>query len=64
MADTLDYTITPFLRGKAHRATATLAAPISEHLRDYTLRVCRQISGILKQAGMRLDATAIVGRLE
>ena len=62
MADTLMYTITPFLRGNVHRATAMLATPTSEQLRDYSFRLCEQINGILKQAGIRLDATAIVGR--
>ena len=29
---------------------------------DYAVRLCHQINGILRQAGMQLDATVIVGR--
>ena len=62
MEDTLTYTITPFLRGNVHRASTMLERPTSEQLRDYSFRLCQQINGILEQAGLQLDATAIVGR--
>ena len=62
IADTLRHTITPFLRGNVHRATAMLARPNTDQLREYALRLCQQINGLLDQAGMRLDATAIVGQ--
>ena len=62
MADTLKYTITPFLQGNVHRATTTLERPTPGQLQDYASRLCHQINAILKQAGMQLDATVIVGR--
>ena len=61
MADTLRYTITPFLQGSVHRATTMLERPTPEQLHNYAVRLCHQIDGILKQAGMQLDATVIVG---
>ena len=62
MADTLRYTITPFLQRNARHATAMLERPTPEQLHDYAVRLCHQINGILRQAGMQLDATVIVGR--
>ena len=57
--DTLRYTITPFLQGSEHRATTMLERPTPEQLQDYALRLCHQINGILRQAGMHLDATIV-----
>ena len=56
-ADTLRYTITPFLRGNDGRATMVLEKPTTEQLQDYAYRLCNQINGILRQAGMQLNAT-------
>ena len=61
MADTLRYTVTPFLQGNVHRVTTMLERPTSEALHGYAARLCHQINGILKQAGMQLDATVILG---
>ncbi len=61
MADTLRYTITPFLQGNVHRAATMLERPTREKLHDYAFRLCHQMNGILKQAGMQLDATVIFG---
>ena len=62
IADTLRYTITPFLQGNRHRASAVLERPTTEQLQVYAYRLCSQINGILKQADMQLDATVIAGR--
>ena len=62
MADTLKYTITPFLQRNSRHATAMLERPTPEQLHDYAVRLCHQINGILRQAGMQLDATVVVGR--
>ena len=61
-ADTLRYTITPFLQGNRYRATTMFERPTPEQLQEYAFRLCNQINGILMQAEMRLDATVIVGR--
>ena len=61
MADTLRYTITPFLQRDALHATAALEKPTPEQLHDYAVRLCHQINGILRQGGMQLDATVMVG---
>ena len=62
IADTLKYTITPFLQGTEHRAATILEGPTVSQLQDYAFRLCNQINGILRQAGMELDATVIAGR--
>ena len=62
VADTLRYTIKPFLRRNVRRSGGMVERPTSRQLRDYAVRVCRQINGILRQAGMKLDATVIIGR--
>ena len=60
MTDTLRYTVRPFLRGNMQRATTMLEKPTTEQLRNYAFRLCQQIDGILRQAGMQLNATVIV----
>ncbi|MXY19938.1 MAG: hypothetical protein F4Y49_01225 [Dehalococcoidia bacterium] len=62
MADTLSYTITPFLGRNVRRATAIPEEPTPEQLHDYAVRLCHQINAILRQGGMQLDATVVVGR--
>ena len=62
MADTLRYTVSPFLQRDTPHATAALERPTSKQLHDYALRLCHQIDGILRQGGMQLDATVMVGR--
>ena len=62
LADTLRYTVNPFLQRNARHAMATLERPTSEQLHGYALRLCHQINGILRQAGMQLDATLIASR--
>ncbi len=61
MADTLRYTISPFLQRNARRATTTFERPTPKELHDYAFRLCHQINGILERAGMQLDATVIAG---
>ncbi len=61
VADTLKYTITPFLQRKRRDATAMHERPTREQLRDYAIRLCHQINGILRQGEMQLDATVVVG---
>ncbi len=61
MADTLRYTVTPFLQRNTRRATAVLERPTPKQLHDYALRLCHQVNGILKQGRMQLDATVMVG---
>ena len=62
IADTLKYTITPFLQGNKRRAAAALERSTAAQLQAYALRLCNQINGILKQADMQLDATIIAGK--
>ena len=62
IADTLRYTITPFLQRSARHATSMVERPTAEQLHDYAARLCHQLSGILRGAGMQLDATIILGR--
>ena len=62
LADTLKYTVKPFLQRNARHATAMFDRPTPEQLHDYAVRLCHQINGILRQAEMQLDATVIVGR--
>ena len=62
MADTLRYAIKPFLQRNTPQATGGLERPTPEQLHDYALRLCHQINGILRQGGMQLDATVMVGR--
>ena len=62
MADTLRYTITPFLQRNTPHAIEVLERPTPEHLHNYALRLCHQINGILRQGGMQLDAIVMVGR--
>ena len=62
MTDTLRYTITPFLRGNRHRATAMLEEPTPDQLQNYARRLCDQINGILRHSGMQLNATVIAGQ--
>ena len=57
--DSLRYTITPFLQGNEHRATSILERPTPAQLENYALRLCHQIDGILRQAGMQLAATVV-----
>ena len=59
VADTLRYTIKPFLQRNAGHSMFERST--SEQLRDYAVRLCHQISGILEGAGMQLDATIMVG---
>ena len=62
MADTLSYTITPFLGRNVRRVTTILEEPTPQQLHDYAVRLCHQINPILRQGGMQLDATVVVGR--
>ena len=57
--DSLRYIITPFLQGNEQRATSMLEKPTLAQLQNYALRLCHQIDGILRQAGMRLAATVV-----
>ena len=61
IADTLRYTITPFLRGNKHRSNAVFTKSTPQQLQDYALRLCEQLDAILAQAGLQLNATIIPG---
>ena len=59
IGDALTYTITPFLQGNEHRATSILERPTPAQMENYALRLCHQIDGILRPAGMQLAATVV-----